>query len=896
MKRSIFALLSTSFLLVSCSVDIPEETSTEMTEHFSLTVDANEKALTNGSATFVIDIADDYYLKAEPDKLAFTVSLNSWDYSINRDYSAEKDNIYRWKLSTSEQADFTVSGHIGKIQSSNTLELSSVLSDEKITTNLENVLNQTGGLRFGETYNIGISAKASKEWSIEGADGVLSINDEGKLEVIGMGASRLTLRHREEVVEEFYYAVGHSILVTNIKSELIKAGVINTQSETVTNSMLSQVKELSLATELENDIECVVGLRFLTELERIDISNNHLADVSWLTQFTKLKWINLSHNRITDFDPIVNNQHLEYLDASYNRVMGISQIKFMQSVTYLDLSHNQISDISDVSTSYGLVSLFLNDNPLQVFQDKLSGLSNLRELGVGHCNIPYTTIKSLNYINQLTYLDISGTNPDQSGLNSIATMSNLKQLVLSDCSLKGKPIAVLNALSGLEMLDISDNKLEPTDYEGTLDGASFVSLKTLRFGGNYFLELPSFASFPALEELDLTASHNLMEIASLSGTSIKSLIVDDCSLLEPDTFNNAIASMASLEHLSIVNGFAFMNESNFNYLMGRVDAGELSLRFMEDRYVDNNTVYNYRPAVFFSLDALFDVCNAEGGSYILDKIGNCREIILSLVNDTSDNATARHNMKIAKGLFKLSLFGNKYKTYQLSFDLEDRKESTFTFNLVSFANSTPDRPFYTAEPGAVVYVEAKDGSYITQSISNYKIRNCECDNGWNPNQKTSFEAAYNLKSDIICPVISGVIYSEGRYRLTSRDNFKIFGIMKYDWNRIEYKDGGLQPCITDDYNANIAPIYGTSVTAEPGRGFCVAFMNYEGGFSNTKTTSNFFEGKVVSDQAICCTGSDLQGRELTSINVIIVFEVWHWREWVFFDKCSNWRYDININF
>ena len=167
---------------------------------------------------------------------------------------------------------------------------------------------------------------------------------------------------------------------TNIKNELISSKVIESQSSKVTNDMLLKVKKLSLKDELKNDIECTIGLKYLTELEEIDISNNDLSDVSWLSSCTKLKKVDISNNRIKNFNQIVDNQDLQYLDASNNEINDISKIKFMQKINYLDLSNNEITDISDVSTSYGLESLFLNNNNLTVFKDRLSGLENLNEL------------------------------------------------------------------------------------------------------------------------------------------------------------------------------------------------------------------------------------------------------------------------------------------------------------------------------------------------------------------------------------------------------------------------------------------------------------------------------------------------------------------------------------
>lgn len=308
-----------------------------------------------------------------------------------------------------------------------------------------------------------------------------------------MDNAKLSLLKNNIEIKSMYFSVAHSILSTNIKNELISSKVIESQSSKVTNDMLLKVKKLSLKDELKNDIECTIGLKYLTELEEIDISNNDLSDVSWLSSCTKLKKVDISNNRIKNFNQIVDNQDLQYLDASNNEINDISKIEFMQKINYLDLSNNEITDISDVSTSYGLESLFLNNNNLTVFKDRLSGLENLNELGVGNCNIPFSDIISLKYLNKLSYLDISGTNPT---ITQISNLGNLKTLVLKNCRLNTKNLSSLNNLNNLEILDISNNNLDSESYNNALDGTKISNLNSLFIGGNAkaCYDLKKFAS------------------------------------------------------------------------------------------------------------------------------------------------------------------------------------------------------------------------------------------------------------------------------------------------------------------------------------------------------------------------------------------------------------------
>lgn len=614
-----------------------------------------------------------------------------WSVNDQEHCKIKKVNSYNtsflnciWKADFYSAGTYNITASIDGLSSLNSLNITVTKNAESVSQALSSVLNQSGGLRLGATYDIGLNSNSVKEYSIEGADGILQFNKDGKLEVIGMDVSKLTLKKNGVAISDYFYAVGHSILCANIKNELKEKGIIANQSNKVTNEMLKNVTKLSLTKELQNDIECVSGLKYLTELEEIDISNNYLSDVSWLSSCTKLKKVNLSNNLISNFNQIVNNQDLDYLDVSNNVVNDISKIKFMQKITYLDLSNNNIADISDVSTSYGLQSLFLNDNNLTVFTDKLSGLENLKELGVGNCNIPSSDIISLKYLNNLTYLDISGTDPD---LNLLKSMNKLKTLKLSNCQLNLKSLNILNNLEALEVLDISNNQIDTQNYKNALDGDKLKELNAFYIGGNAFNAIPDLTSFTKLKYLDLTDSYNLNSLKSLQNLSINTLVIDNCSSLDASLFNEEIMLLKDLNALSIRGGFNFITKEVFDYLCNLVDEGKIKLRILEDNYVDANTIYNYKKAVLFSLDELSSLfVQNDDNSYTLKSVGNCQEIVISLSSDEKFISNDCFNFNIDSSLYKIALFGNKYETYDFHFNILNRKESSFTFDLYSFKN------------------------------------------------------------------------------------------------------------------------------------------------------------------------------------------------------------------
>lgn len=700
MKNKVLSIIGLSLFagfLPSCSGG-PQES--QIMDSFSISADQSLIDLIDGVATCKLSISEDSVLQNHNYKNIKWKVSDSDKCSITKGSgSSYQDQV--WNCSISEIGEYTISASIEDLESTNSLTITVNRNSQTVAQNLEDVLNRSGGLTLGYSYDIGITANDVNKYQLSGVDDVLKLDEDGKLEVIGIDNDRVKLLKDGETVADTYFSVGHSILVTNIKNELIESNIISSQSSKVTNEMLKNVHELTLSGELINDSDCVAGLKYLSELKEIDLSNNGLSDVSWLSSCTKLEKIDLSNNSIKNFNQIVDNQELTYLDVSNNIVNDISKLKFMKKISYLDLSNNDIEDISDLSTSYGLKSLFINDNALTVFSDKLSGLENLKELGIGNCNIPFTEIISLKYLQNLTYLDVSNTDPD---LSYIGGMTNLKTLVLRECSLSQKNIASLNSLTELEELDISNNDLLLSHFSGKIDGSKLSNLKTLRIGENGFDTIPDLSSFESLKVLDLTNSYNLESLQSITNLNITDLIIDNCQFLSSSSFNDEISAFQALKRLSCQQAFSFIVKDNYDYLMGLIENEELEVRFISDEYVTSKTVSNYKSSVLFGMSELLRLATQEeDGSYTLTSISSSKEIVLSLANDTSTAATQALTVNIGKTLAKLSIFGNKYKAYSITFNIQDRKESSFTISVYDFIDKVN---------GASSVISAQDGSRL----------------------------------------------------------------------------------------------------------------------------------------------------------------------------------------
>lgn len=629
-----------------------------------------------------------FVLDGNENNVKFTKSNNKYFISI-----MEKGK-YIIKAKISDNNEFFESKNYIEINASNGIEI--------IKNKINNVFDDVNGIILGYEYDIGISKFDSQKYRIEGADGILKINGDGLLEIIGFGFGTCKIMFNSETIYSGYYNVNISILCTKIRYNLLELNVINSNKDNVTNEMLKEVSDLDLDGELINNPSCSYGIRYLTNLKTLNLSNNGITDLNFLNNFSSLLELNLSNNEITSIDPIVDNQNLKKLDLKNNKISNITKLQYLHQIEYLDLSNNKIENISPLSSSLSLKSLFLNGNTLTSFYDSLSGLSSLEELAIGYCGINFSNIKSLPYLNQLTYLDISQSSPS---LNDICKLSKLKNLYLSDCMLSRENITVLNELINLETLDISNNNFSVENYNNSLDGNKLNKIISLKLGGNNFSQIPNLSNFKNLKELDLTNSFNLTSLSSIQNTNISTLILDNCNFLQNDNIVQEIKAFPNLKKLSIKDAFNYLTKSTFDKLCELVENDSIELRFLKDRFLDKNTISNYTKSIYFSLEELLNVCSKNDEAYTIPI--NTSQIILSLVNDTSNITKSKICFNISKSIMEFDIYGRKYESdvYEMSFNILDRNESSLIMHFDNFKTKSAKKSIISASDGSKLIIK-----------------------------------------------------------------------------------------------------------------------------------------------------------------------------------------------
>ena len=198
----------------------------------------------------------------------------------------------------------------------------------------------------------------------------------------------------------------------------------------ITKKELESLKELSLKNEegkniltttslkdtpefkfiQTHGIKNLLGLENAVNLEKLDLNENEISDLSPIAKLNKLTKLSLIRNRISDLQPLSELTNLEYLDLYANKIENISPLAKLTNLKHLDLHNNndQTGDPVHPTISGGIKDISVVKN-----------LTKLEMLSLGSNNISdITPIKNLTNIKDLVL-----------GGNHISDYSGLEQYI-----------------------------------------------------------------------------------------------------------------------------------------------------------------------------------------------------------------------------------------------------------------------------------------------------------------------------------------------------------------------------------------------------------------------------------------------------------------------------------
>jgi len=176
--------------------------------------------------------------------------------------------------------------------------------------------------------------------------------------------------------------------------ELTEADLEKVEKLNLSNNKISDVSALAGLTQLTdlhlgfNKISDVSGLKELKQLTNLELYSNQISDVSALKELTHLTGLNLSENKIDDVGPSKELKQLKSLDLGFNQISDVSALKELKRLTNLNLRDNQIGDVSALKALNQLIRLHLEDNP-NLTKDQIAELQK----ALPRCRIEHNATK-----------------------------------------------------------------------------------------------------------------------------------------------------------------------------------------------------------------------------------------------------------------------------------------------------------------------------------------------------------------------------------------------------------------------------------------------------------------------------------------------------------------------
>lgn len=271
------------------------------------------------------------------------------------------------------------------------------------------------------------------------------------------------------------------------------------------------------------DFYSLADFRQFRNLTRLTVAGQQVTDLTGIEDLP-LEYLNLTYNHVSDLSPLSGIKTLRSLVLAQNPVDDLTAVSKIAQLEELDLNRTNVSDLSALAANQQLRNLsvgycgYLTDlSPLS----KISSLSNLSLRGkefdlspLQNCkNLEYLTVSFLTQddveylksLTQLLFMEIHATQPEDLTLLDIPW---LQELQLADCGFTS--LSFLQNCTHLRNLYILRVPLETLDIPQTLP------LETLELIGCNITDVSSLGSFANLQTVTIPemAQESYDQIAS----------------------------------------------------------------------------------------------------------------------------------------------------------------------------------------------------------------------------------------------------------------------------------------------------------------------------------------------------------------------------------------------
>lgn len=271
------------------------------------------------------------------------------------------------------------------------------------------------------------------------------------------------------------------------------------------SAITSEISEMGEYTKSALKIINVYSYVF-NNINKLDLGNKSITDITGLASFKNLKYLYLSNNNISSIEDLKDNTIIKelYLSNNQNLKDNNSAIQNMISLNKLDLSNTGLTKLDNINIL-------------------MQNINNVEQ----ECNVEYLGLSG----NQIYTIE------------GIEKITSLKELYVSNIGVKD--ISKISALENLKTLNASGNKIENLE--------SLRRLKNLRYlniSNNNIDNIEPISNI-ALDELDFSINR-VKDITSLTKSYTKltmdSNLINDISIFEGMRIQNFSVANQKLTH------------------------------------------------------------------------------------------------------------------------------------------------------------------------------------------------------------------------------------------------------------------------------------------------------------------------------------------------------------
>ena len=263
--------------------------------------------------------------------------------------------------------------------------------------------------------------------------------------------------------------------------------------------------------DTSGSIKSLKGLELATNLERLELHNSPIDDLTPLANLKKLREITFWDSKLDDLTPLAGLIQLEFLSIQNlrapNQISDLTPIAGLIQLDYLGIWDNEISDLTPLTGLTQLSYLSIGDNQISDITP-LAGLTQLIHLAIGN-----NQISDITPLTQLTKLQTLGLlNNQVVDITPLARLTEIEDVILGDNEISD--ITPLTGLTNLLALSLSNNQINDITPL-----AGLTELEGLDLGGNQINDITPLAGLTQLRGLALGTNH-IQDLSPLAGLTM----------------------------------------------------------------------------------------------------------------------------------------------------------------------------------------------------------------------------------------------------------------------------------------------------------------------------------------------------------------------------------------